>query len=441
MNRLLVRSLLSAAGHAVVEASTGLDGVRAAAEARPDLVLLDINLPGLDGYEVTLRLRSMPGMRDVPIVAITAEGDRQTSLAVGADGFLSKPIDAAGFARTMEEFLGGRRERGEAEARETRLRDRAEKIVERLESKVAELERANARLEELARLRREFLRNTSHELATPLTPIVGYLRMLVDGELGALSPEQRRALAAVQESALRLRGVIETLLDVSAMESDRMHFERRGYDLGALVARVVGEAQPAAAEAGVRLRYDPPAEGSPGRGDPDKLRRALFHLLDNAIKFTPRGGAVAVEVAGGPGPGEHQALVADAGPGVAPEHRDAIFDPFYQVDGSVTRAHGGAGLGLAYVRRVATSHGGRVEVESPPARAVAGERLGGALFALVLPREPVAARAEPGPAPGPLAEPPRGDEPAAAPPEFGPPNSGAHGGGGRRARARPRSKR
>jgi signal transduction histidine kinase len=387
-SRLLVRTLLSAAGHEVVEASTGIEGVRVAGEMRPDLVLLDINLPGLDGYEVTLRLRSMDGMRGVPIVAITADGDRQTSLAVGADGFLTKPIDAAGFARTLGEFLGGRRERGEVDARERRLRDRAEKIVERLEAKIDELERANARLEELARLRREFLRNTSHELATPLTPIVGYLRMLVDGRLGPVSEEQQRALLAVRDCVHRLRGTIETLLDVSAMESERMHFDRRAYDLGLLAARAVSDARASADEAGLVLVMASPPGASPGRGDPDKLRRALFHLLTNAVKFTPAGGRVAVEVADGPRPGEHRVVVADTGPGIEAAHRERIFEPFYQVDGSVTRPHGGAGLGLTYVQRVAAAHGGRVEVESPPARPVAGERLTGSLFALVLPREP-----------------------------------------------------
>ena len=105
---LLVRKLLQAAGHKVIESSSGIDGARLAQEHRPDLVLLDINIPDLDGYEVALLLRGrMPG---VPILAITAEGDRATSLAVGCDGFLGKPIDARTFARTVDAFLGGHRE-------------------------------------------------------------------------------------------------------------------------------------------------------------------------------------------------------------------------------------------------------------------------------------------------------------------------------------------
>src|SRR5215475_10008806 len=110
-NRLLVRKLLSADGHEVIDAADGLEGVRLAIAQRPDIVLVDLNIPGLDGFEVTLRLRTEASLSGVPIVAITAEGDRDTSFAVGCDGFLQKPIDARAFAKQIQQYLGGRRER------------------------------------------------------------------------------------------------------------------------------------------------------------------------------------------------------------------------------------------------------------------------------------------------------------------------------------------
>src|SRR5664279_2873860 len=109
-NRLLVRKLLASSGFEVIDAVDGLEGIRKACAELPDLVLVDIAIPGLDGYEVTLRLRSEPSLRNVPIVAITAEGNRDTSLSVGCDGYLQKPIDARSFAETIETYLGGRRE-------------------------------------------------------------------------------------------------------------------------------------------------------------------------------------------------------------------------------------------------------------------------------------------------------------------------------------------
>src|SRR5215475_3398799 len=155
-NRLLVRKLLTVAGLDVVDAQDGLEGIRRACELRPALVLVDIAIPGLDGYEVTLRLRAEPALQNVPIVAITAEGSRDTSLAVGCDGFLQKPIDARTFAATIQSYLGGHRERAAPVQGDEHLRAQSQRIVTHLESKVAELSDANSRLRELDQARREF---------------------------------------------------------------------------------------------------------------------------------------------------------------------------------------------------------------------------------------------------------------------------------------------
>ena len=125
----------------------------------------------------------------------------------------------------------------------------------------------------------------------------------------------------------------------------------------------------------------------PALGDPDKLLRAMAHVLDNASKFTPTGGEVAVEVRG-EGGDEYSFEVADSGPGVRPEHIARIMEPFYQVDGSVTRDHGGVGLGLAFARRVTEALGGAIEISSPPAGAVAERQLSGTLVELRVSRSP-----------------------------------------------------
>ena len=158
-NRLLVRKLLVADGIEVLEAADGLEGVRIALAQRPDLVLVDINIPGLDGYEVTLRLRADAGLKAMPIVAITAEGERETSFAVGCDGFLQKPIDARNFARQVRAYLAGHREKLDsmnADATGERLRVQSGRIVAHLETKVAELSSANERLRDLDRVRTDF---------------------------------------------------------------------------------------------------------------------------------------------------------------------------------------------------------------------------------------------------------------------------------------------
>jgi signal transduction histidine kinase len=385
-NRRLVQKLLGAAGHEVIEAEGGVEGIQLARDSQPDLVLVDINIPDLDGYEVTLRLRGIPTLQDVPIVAITAEGDRESTLAVGCDGFIAKPIDAAHFADTIAQFLGGHREWADG-ASDTLLRERTQKIVERLEKKIVELSETNQRLEDVARLRREFLQNVSHELATPMTPVVGYLRLLLNEELGPLTDLQRKCLGSIETSTQRLRSVVDTLLDVSSLETGRMHYYTREYDFRAVCNKAIDEIRSKLDDRDVTLVERIPDKPMPALGDPDKLLRAMSHVLDNACKFTPTGGEVAVEVRA-EGDDEYSFEVADSGPGVRPEHIARIMEPFYQVDGSVTRDHGGVGLGLAFARRVTEALGGGIEISSPPAGAVAERQLSGTLVELRVSRSP-----------------------------------------------------
>ena len=385
-NRRLVQKLLGAAGHEVIEAEGGVEGIQLARDSQPDLVLVDINIPDLDGYEVTLRLRGIPALQEVPIVAITAEGDRDSTLAVGCDGFIAKPIDAARFADAISQFLGGHREWAEG-ASDTLLRERTQKIVERLEKKIVELSETNQRLEDVARLRREFLQNVSHELATPMTPVVGYLRLLLNEELGPLTDLQRKCLGSIETSTQRLRSVVDTLLDVSSLETGRMHYYTREYDFRAVCDNAIEQIRDKLDERDVTLVVRVPDQPMPALGDPDKLLRAMAHVLDNASKFTPTGGEVAVEVRG-EGGDEYSFEVADSGPGVRPEHIARIMEPFYQVDGSVTRDHGGVGLGLAFARRVTEALGGAIEISSPPAGAVAERQLSGTLVELRVSRSP-----------------------------------------------------
>ncbi|MEP7121529.1 MAG: hybrid sensor histidine kinase/response regulator [Byssovorax sp.] len=388
-NRLLVRKLLTNAGHEVIDAADGLEGVRLACAQRPDLVLVDLNIPGLDGFEVTLRLRGEASLAGVPIVAITAEGDRETSLAVGCDGFLQKPIDARSFSTVIQRFLKGAKELpppgGRASAR---LMEQSQRIVAHLEEKVAELSRANARLRELDAARIEFYRNVSHELATPMTPIVGYVKLLKDEELGPLNKPQQKALRAVDDCVRRLRSLIDNLLDVTGLETGRMRFIHADYDFLDTTRRAVAAVADRLDDARVTLVEEMPRGPLTAWGDAGRLQRAMTQLLDNAAKFTPSGGTVGVRVLRLPS-GHYELCVADTGPGVRPDRLEKIFEPFFQVDGSVTREHGGVGVGLAIARRTARGLGGEVRVVSPCAESIEGVSLGGAAFYLsVAPRAP-----------------------------------------------------
>jgi len=383
-NRLLVRKLLAKAGHEVIDAADGLEGVRLACTVRPELVLVDLNIPGLDGFEVTLRLRSEPSLAGVPIVAITAEGDRETSLAVGCDHFLQKPIDARSFAEVIDRFLRqGPREPVPVSAGAARLRQQSQRIVQHLEEKVAELSRTNARLREVDAARTEFYRNVSHELATPMTPIVGYVKLLIDEELGPLTKAQGKALRSMDECVRRLRVMIDNLLDVTGLETGRMRFHHADYDFLDTTRRALAQVADKLAENRVQLVEELPRGPLAAWGDAGRLQRAMMMLLDNASKFTPSGGTVGVRVVR-LASGHYEMCVADTGPGIRPDQQPRIFEPFFQGDGSVTREHGGVGVGLAIARRTARGLGGDVRVVSPCNEIIEGARLSGAAFYLTV---------------------------------------------------------
>lgn len=383
-NRLLVRKLLKPAGFEVVDAVDGLEGVRKATEGHYDLVLVDIAIPGLDGYEVTLRLRSEEALKDVPIVAITAEGSRDTSLSVGCDGFLQKPIDARSFVRTLEGYLKGQREGISVEKRGEQLVVQSQRIVGHLEEQVAALSAANERLLELDQARKEFYRNISHELSTPMTPIVGYTKLLRDLELGPLTKPQLKAVGAINECVGRLRSLIDNLLDVTGIETGRLRFADQPFDLGHAMRLAMEQTQKGRdeKEQGLHIAV-PDAAEFPASGDQGRVIRAIAQLLENATKFSPKRTEIGIRLEKFEN-GEYQITVSDQGPGIAPEYVTRVFDPFFQVDGSPTRSQGGTGVGLAVARGVARGHGGDLTLVSPCSEEIDGVDFRGAAFCLAL---------------------------------------------------------
>jgi signal transduction histidine kinase len=211
---------------------------------------------------------------------------------------------------------------------------------------------------------------------------VGYLRMLLDEELGELTRPQQKALRAMDDSVKRLRGTLDNLVDVTALETGRMRFANRDYDFLDLVRRAVAAHADALAERQLLLVEELPRGPLPAYGDPDRLGRAVAQLLDNAAKFAPEGACVGVRVR--PLETQYEILVVDDGPGIPPEQQERAFEPFLQIDGSPTRAYGGVGVGLAIARRVARGLGGDVRVRNG---ARVGERdLRGAAFTLTVAR-------------------------------------------------------
>ncbi|MEM6959663.1 MAG: HAMP domain-containing sensor histidine kinase, partial [Myxococcota bacterium] len=279
--------------HGVEHTPSGVVGARRAAAAPPDLVLIGRDTSDLDGYETVLRIRAHASLQSIPVVLMADDAARRACIAAGADGVVRAPPDALTLADDIARYLAGHREDLEGTG-EIDLREHSHRIVARLEEKVLALSEANAGLEEAARLRRAFLRTVTHELATPMTPIVGYLKLLQSGDLGEVSPLQQKGLSAIGRSVTRLHDMIDTLLDVSAFERGRLHFYERSYDFCELARGAVERAQVGGPEH-VHVQFSAAQPTLALVGDPEKTRRAMVHVLQNALKFSPRGAPVRVE--------------------------------------------------------------------------------------------------------------------------------------------------
>jgi two-component system sensor histidine kinase BarA len=257
--------------------------------------------------------------------------------------------------------------------------------------KNAALEEAFARLKELDHLKSSFLATVSHELRTPLTSIIGYSEMLAEGMSGPLTTEQLEFVQTIRQKGDQLLRLILSLLDLSKLESGTMRMHPISVPIEALLSDAVTTVGPTAAKRGVRLSLKPGPPVPYLRADPDRLRQVFVNLVDNAVKFTPKGGEVSLSVglaqsrpqdlAGAvlltPVRREVEIRVADTGIGIPHHERQRIFDAFYQVDQSSTREQGGAGLGLAIVKRLVEAHQGRIRVEDTEPR--------GATFVVTLP--------------------------------------------------------
>jgi signal transduction histidine kinase len=390
--RLLVQRVLKAEGHEVLEAEGGLSGIDVARQQRPDLILMDINIPDMNGYACATRLKSLPETHNIPIIALTAniiEGDRERALATGCDGYIAKPIDVDTLPGQVAAFLRGKRERVEAEEKVQLLEEHTRQLVDSLEQTITELREANAKLRRMEKVKADFIVLASHELRTPLTLIYGYSHLLLSPTLqDRVPPELQAMLSKVSSASERLSSVVDDIVNVAVIDADQLDLVFEELDLGALALSVIEQLRPASQERGQQFVAGA-LMGLPRiQGDHNYLRRAISNVVSNAIKFTPDGGLIEVwcEDTGD----ALDLVVRDTGIGIDRDEQEHIFDKFYVLENTsfhstsdVGYKGGGLGLGLSVVRGIIEAHGGKVFVESKGCDEI---NLPGAKFHLVLPQ-------------------------------------------------------
>lgn len=467
--------ILVQAGYEVAEAGTGAEALRLACELRPDLVLLDINLPDMSGLEVCRAIKASRHGSRTPVLQITAtyigEEAEMRSLEHGADVYLAEPVEPRTLVTLVGVLLRLRRMEAGLSESEERMRlateaagiatwdidldtgcavwsaeffrmvgcsadlvvpswdawmacihpadrqrvgdamqqaQRTERLfreehrivsaadgteryvapfgkvhpdhrgkrsrflgvlVDLTERRRAETEReqlllsanaARAEAEQANRLKDDFLASLSHELRTPMHAILGWMQMLRSGVLDDRA--RMDALDTIERNARLQNQLIGELLDVSRATAGKLDIAIEDVELTQVLLAALDSVRPVAESRRIEIEQHIEDQVGTVAADPPRLQQILGNLLSNAVKFTPPGGRVTVGCrrAGG----AIEIAVADNGEGIAPEHLPHVFEPFRQADGSITRRHGGLGLGLSIVQRLVHLHGGSIEAQS-----------------------------------------------------------------------------
>ena len=330
--------MLKERGYRVRAALSGAIALRAARHDPPDLVLLDVTMPDMDGYEVCAQLHGDPRLGDIPVLFISALGetiDKVRAFAVGGVDYITKPFQLEEVEARVRAHLELRRQRRE--------------LAERY-----------AQLRELEEQRDSLVHMIVHDLRTPLTTIHGYLNLFLDDKERPIPPELLRGLQACRRSTQVMLGMAEAALDVSRSEAGRMRLALADCDLVAVVAETLVELAPLLADRGVC--FAPRPARALARADRVIASRVLQNLLTNSAKHTPSGGKLRVgveEVAGAV-----RVTVEDDGPGIPPEYREAIFSKWGQVGAFQQRRSFSTGLGLTFCKLAVEAHGGRIGVDS-----------------------------------------------------------------------------
>lgn len=320
-------------------ATSGEDALRLASLHRLDLVLLDVELPGLDGFEVCRRLRTVPALRSLPIIFATRHGDAGTqaeAMRAGADDFLRKPFDGI-------QVL-------------TRLRAQLRAGAPRADT--APADNATAEPAPSHRAMASMLSYIAHEIGNPVNAIRGFAQLM---QASPLPAGQAERLSHILEAVDRLKHLLADVSDIARMESGQFSIETRAIELGGFLSQACAPAQAQAALAGLHLALQRPAGPLHVRADERRLRQCLDNLLSNALKYGQGGGRIDIDVETR---GRDVVLaVQDHGDGISDSQMAQLFEPYNRL-GRDGGAIPGTGLGLTLTRELMRAMGGRLQVHS-----------------------------------------------------------------------------
>jgi signal transduction histidine kinase len=342
----LLKVMLASEGFRAVEASSGEDALAIIAHKLPDLILLDVLMPGMDGFQVTAEIKGNPATESVPVIMVTAmddRGARMLGLTAGAEDFISKPVDRAELIARVRNLL------------------RLKAATETAAAALAEAREARLMAEHANSAKTLFLRSMSHELRTPLNAITGYTEILELGIRGEVNPAQLEDLGRIKRASSYLLRLINDVLTVARLEGVRP-LALVPIDVSSVLGEVEGLCTLQAKANGLDLEVNSCTDIHV-TADAERFQQILLNLIINAIKFSTKGGRVGV--ACDIHAGMVRIRVEDTGVGVRPVDVERVFEPFVQVDRHLTHeAQQGVGLGLSISRELARAMHGDLTLES-----------------------------------------------------------------------------
>jgi two-component system sensor histidine kinase/response regulator len=338
VNLQVLTSMLRQSGWRPRPVTSGRLGLQAARNEPPDLVLLDVNMPDMNGYQVCEQLKADARLAEIPVIFISALGevlDKVRGFQAGGVDYVTKPFQI-----------------DEVKARVTAHLE--------LRRKTTELQTSYERLRESERLRDSLVHMIVHDLRSPLSAITTYLDLFREEAKKKLGADTQEDVANAIHAARNMARMINGILDVSKMEAQMMKLDLRECDLVQVIGQSLDDLESLVGTR--RLVFDRPAAPALVRADREIVARIVQNFLANALRFTPAGGEIRIGVA--TEAEDMRVSVSDTGPGVAAEFRQSIFDKFVQANGSASPRGRSTGLGLAFCKMAVEAHGGRIGVDS-----------------------------------------------------------------------------